>query len=90
MHIIDQSSTSCSNFKTKFDLDGATFTSLKAKGTRLLKHVKRETRKGHHLTLSSPSAIYKNASLVYWRNDTIGTGIDRLVDVCIRPRNDRL
>ena len=55
MHITNQSSTSFLNSKTKCNLDGATFTSLKAEGTRLLKHLKHETRAAQ----SSPSASYK-------------------------------
>ena len=55
MHICNQSSTSCLNPRTKFELDGATFTSLKAEGTRLLKPSKHKPRAkdvtSHYLAL---------------------------------------
>ncbi len=79
MHIFNQSSMYDLNPKTNFEVGSATFTSLKAAGTRLLKPLKHETRAKdialHYLALTHN---LQNASLVYWRNGTVGVGFDRL------------
>ena len=82
MHIFNQLSRSCLKSKTNSELDSATLTFLRAKGTRplsLLKHWTGDKEITSHYT-----------ALMYWRNDTIGADFERFDDVWIKPLNDRL
>lgn len=90
MHIYNQSSASYLIPKTNFELDSAAFSSGKAKGTGLLYPLKHETEAKDITSRYLAPNNLQDANLVCRRNDAISAGFGRLIDVYIRPLNDRL